>query len=43
LSFAAGVRTRPGDRFEIECAELGQPLVNTLSRVESPDAPVRVL
>ncbi len=43
LSFAAGVRTRTGDRFEIECSELGQPLVNTLARAKSPDASVRVL
>jgi hypothetical protein len=43
LSFAAGVKTRPGDRFEIECAEFGQPLVNTLRRAESPTTPVHAL
>lgn len=28
LSFADGVRTRPGDRFEIGIAEFGEPLAN---------------
>jgi hypothetical protein len=30
LSFSAGVRTRSGDVFQIECEEFGQPLCNTL-------------
>jgi len=43
LSFAAGVRTRPGDTFEIECSAFGKPLVNTFERVAAPDARVRAL
>jgi hypothetical protein len=43
LSFAAGVRTQPGDRFEIECSEFGKPLCNTLARVPSPSAGIQVL
>jgi hypothetical protein len=43
LSFAAGVRTREGDRFEIECAEFGKPLCNTLARVPSPASGIQVL
>jgi len=31
LSFADGIRTQPGDRFEIEAAPFGLPLVNTLA------------
>ncbi|WP_462380811.1 AraD1 family protein [Pseudomonas sp. Marseille-QA0892] len=30
LSFSDGIQTRPGDRFEIELAEFGEPLVNTV-------------
>jgi hypothetical protein len=30
LSFAAGVRARSGDVFQIECKDFGQPLRNTL-------------
>ncbi len=36
LSCAAGVETRPGDRFEIEAAAFGRPLRNELGR--EPDA-----
>ena len=43
LSFAAGVRTKPGDTFEIECSTFGKPLINTLEHVAAPDARVRVL
>jgi hypothetical protein len=31
LSFADGIRTRPGDVFEIEAPEFGLPLVNALA------------
>jgi hypothetical protein len=34
LSFADGVRTRPGDRFEIDLPALGAPLVNPLALAE---------
>jgi len=43
LSFAAGVRTQPGDTFEIECSAGGRPLVNTLERVAAPCDAVRAL
>lgn len=43
LSFAAGVRTMVGDRFEIECAEFGKPLCNTLASVPAPDSGVHVV
>jgi hypothetical protein len=43
LSFSAGVRTREGDRFEIECTEFGKPLCNTLARAASPSAVIGVL
>ena len=43
LSFAAGVRTMPGDRFEIECAEFGRPLCNTLVRTRTDVPPVHAL
>lgn len=38
LSFADGIRTQPGDRFEISCAAFGRPLRNTLvaERGETP-------
>ena len=32
LSFADGIRTEPGDQFEIEMAAFGRPLTNRLSR-----------
>jgi hypothetical protein len=31
LSFADGIQTQPGDTFEIEAADFGQPLRNTLT------------
>lgn len=31
LSFADGIKTEPGDTFEIEVPDFGQPLRNTLS------------
>ncbi|NHB75640.1 AraD1 family protein [Rhodobacter calidifons] len=37
LSFADGIRTEPGDIFEIEVADFGQPLRNTLTF--APKAP----
>jgi hypothetical protein len=43
ISFAAGIRTRPADRFEIECPDFGKPLVNTLSRSKAVTTPVHVL
>ena len=43
LSFAAGVRTMSGDRFEIECTEFGKPLCNTLVRVRTQRPAVHVL
>lgn len=43
LSFAAGVRTQPGDTFEIECPAFGKPLVNRIERVAAPDGRVVVL
>jgi hypothetical protein len=32
LSFADGIRTEPGDLFEIEMAAFGRPLINRLGR-----------
>jgi hypothetical protein len=43
LSFAAGIRTEPGDTFEIECREFGAPLRNSLERVPSTPPRVRPL
>lgn len=43
LSFAAGVRTKSGDRFEIECTEFGKPLCNTLVRVRTRTPTVQAL
>lgn len=43
LSFAAGVRTKPGDTFEIECSAFGKPLINRLEHVAAPEARVRAL
>ena len=40
LSFASGIRTQPGDIFEIEAAEFGLPLVNPLM-VEN-EMPVKI-
>lgn len=43
LSFAAGVRTQPGDVFEIDCAAFGRPLRNELASVDMPATAVRTL
>ena len=43
LSFADGIRARPGDRFEIEAAEFGLPLVNPLAVAEAESVSVRAL
>jgi hypothetical protein len=43
LSFAAGVRTQPGDVFEVECQAFGRPLRNPLAQSEPPATPVRSL
>ncbi|WP_010173665.1 AraD1 family protein [Pseudomonas sp. PAMC 25886] len=42
LSFAEGIRTRPGDVFEISQAEFGAPLINGIAVVDSVVAPVGV-
>ncbi|AOE85252.1 AraD1 family protein [Pseudomonas sp. TCU-HL1] len=39
LSFADGIKARPGDHFEIEMAEFGAPLVNGIAREEEHLAP----
>ncbi len=36
LSFADGVRTQPGDMFEIEAPEFGLPLRNTVGSLSAP-------
>jgi hypothetical protein len=43
LSFSDGVRAHAGDRFEIECASFGKPLVNELGARRAPGAQVRSL
>ena len=43
LSFAAGVRTEPGDVFEIEAAGFGRPLRNPLGVASAPEGGVRPL
>ena len=43
LSFADGVRTEPGDVFEIEAAPFGLPLRNRLEKVSAPATTLRVL
>lgn len=43
LSFADGVRTRPGDLFEIEATAFGRPLRNAWVRVPAPLPRVRAL
>jgi len=43
LSFADGVRTQPGDVFEIEAPPFELPLRNPLARVAAPPTDVRVL
>ncbi|BAN49115.1 AraD1 family protein [Metapseudomonas resinovorans] len=39
LSFADGIKARPGDRFEIEMSEFGAPLVNGIASEGEPLAP----
>ncbi|MOA64083.1 hypothetical protein D3C78_1900250 [compost metagenome] len=36
LSFADGIRTRPGDTFEISLAEFGAPLRNSVGEAGQP-------
>ena len=43
LSFAAGIRTRAGDVFEVECPEFGEPLRNPLERAAAAAPLVRSL
>ena len=43
LSFAAGIRSEPGDVFEIECPDFGEPLRNALERIAAPSVAVRAL
>jgi hypothetical protein len=42
LSFADGIRTQPGDTFEVEVPDFGQPLRNTLSFEPKTSGAVRV-
>ncbi len=42
LSFADGIRCAPGDRFEIEAAPFGLPLINPLAFAPKSAAPVTV-
>ncbi len=39
LSFADGVRTQPGDQFQISQAEFGKPLVNGIEQTEAAFLP----
>ncbi|MNY50390.1 hypothetical protein D3C86_1858900 [compost metagenome] len=39
LSFADGIRTQPGDVFEITQAEFGAPLINGIAPVAAAFAP----
>ncbi|MET0610954.1 MAG: AraD1 family protein, partial [Pseudomonas caspiana] len=39
LSFADGVRTQPGDQFQISQAEFGKPLVNGIEKTEAAFLP----
>jgi hypothetical protein len=43
LSFSDGVRAHTGDRFEVECASFGRPLVNELAARPTPATSVRQL
>lgn len=43
LSFAAGVRTQPGDAFELSVPLFGTPLRNTLAAQDAPTGEVRAL
>lgn len=42
LSFADGLATRPGDAFEIACADFGLPLMNPVTQDADAAAPVAV-
>jgi hypothetical protein len=39
LSFADGIRTQPGDTFEISQADFGAPLVNGIAPVQAAFEP----
>jgi len=43
LSFADGIKTEPGDVFEISAAGFGRPLVNPIARTEPPVSEVQAL
>ncbi|MEE9250256.1 MAG: AraD1 family protein [Alphaproteobacteria bacterium] len=43
LSFTAGVKTRPGDVFEIDAPLFGRPLRNTLARAAAEPVEIRTL
>ena len=43
LSFADGIRTRPGDEFEIHAPEFGAPLRNPIHPESAPYAPGRTV
>ena len=43
LSFAAGIRSEPGDVFEVECPQFGEPLRNPLERTPAAAPLVRAL
>ena len=43
LSFADGIKTEPGDRFEISVPDFGQPLRNTLSFAPKTKGTTKVL
>ncbi|RJL06446.1 GguC protein [Paracoccus aestuarii] len=42
LSFADGIRTQPGDRFRIDCPDLGLPLENPLTRLDDGQTAIAV-
>jgi hypothetical protein len=42
LSFADGVRTQPGDQFEISQIDFGAPLINGIAPVEAVFEPGQV-
>lgn len=42
LSFAAGIKTEPGDVFEISAEGFGRPLTNTLTASDEPDTLVSI-
>jgi len=43
LSFADGIRTQPGDVFEISQAEFGAPLINAVGNVDAVFEPGNVV